>query len=72
VFLVGSGVSGFEAPVSFLCSGMGAMKSGAYALYGMTTEGRYFGGAEGAGLAETGVPTKSNAESVKPTVACFI
>jgi hypothetical protein len=58
--------------VSFLRSGMGAIKSGAYALYGMITEGRYFGGAEGAGLAETGVPGKSNVESVNATAACFI
>jgi len=40
VFLVGSGLSGFEAPVFFLGSGTGATKIGAYALYGMTTDGK--------------------------------
>jgi len=40
VFLVGSGVSGFEAPVFFLGSGMGTTKIGAYASYGMTTDGK--------------------------------
>ena len=72
MFLAGSGVSGFDAPVFFLGSGMGARKMGAYASYGMTTDGRYVGGAGGVALAKTGVPAKRDVASVKATAVCFI
>jgi hypothetical protein len=75
VFLVGSGVSGFEAPVFFLGSGTGTTTSGggAYASFGVTTDG-VSGGAEGSTgvCANTGVAAKSNVANVKAVAVCFM
>jgi hypothetical protein len=73
--LVGSGVSGFRAPVFFLGSGAGMTIGGAtLASFGVTPGVLSEPGAEGSTgfSAKTGVPAKSNVANVKAIAACFI
>jgi hypothetical protein len=71
VFLVGSGVSGLDAPVFLVVAG-GA--GAAFASLGVTPGVLSEPGAEGSTgfSASAGVPAKSNVAKVKPTAAFFI
>jgi hypothetical protein len=75
VFLVGSGVSGLEAPVFFPGSGAGTTTiAGAFGSYGIAgaVKSEPGGGASTALSASTGVPAKSKTANVKLIAVDFI